>query len=112
VVFLIMWSVITFIFTLATLGTNWTVFWTFIVFDCALVIETIGFWRGSAQIQHIGGYFEMVLAAMAWYIVMAEVVNESVDHPVFPLFPFKKPWFKPVSPPVHYPEHIGGTAGA
>jgi hypothetical protein len=28
---------------------------------------------------------------MAWYIVMAEVVNETLKRQVFTLFPFKKP---------------------
>ena len=33
----------------------------------------------------------MILGAMAWYIVMAEVVNETLKQQVFTLFPFKKP---------------------
>jgi hypothetical protein len=86
-----MWTVITLIFTVATLGTNWTVFLTFIVFDIAIILEDIGNGAGSAGIKHLGGYFEMLLAAMAWYIVMAEVVNETLKKDIFPLFPFKRP---------------------
>jgi succinate-acetate transporter protein len=93
-IFLIMWTVITLIFTLATLGTSWLVLATFIVFDVALIVEFIG----NAQLTGLamansttkaGGYVEMVLAAMAWYIVMAEVVNETVGRAIFPLFPFR-----------------------
>ena len=32
-IFLIVWTIVALIFTVATLGTNWFVFWTFIVFD-------------------------------------------------------------------------------
>ncbi len=88
--FLCMWTVITLIFTIATLGTNWTVFLTFIVFDIAIILEDIGNGAGSAGIKHLGGWFEMLLAAMAWYIVMAEVVNETLKKDIFPLFPFKR----------------------
>jgi succinate-acetate transporter protein len=73
----------------ATLGTNWTVFLTFIVFDIAIILEDIGNGAGSAGLKHIGGGFEMLLAAMAWYIVMAEIVNETLKKEIFPLFPFK-----------------------
>lgn len=94
-VFLIMWTVITLIFTLATLGTNWTVLITFIVFDIALILEFIGNAQltGTAMANSTtkaGGYVEMVLAALAWYIVMAEVVNDTLGRALFPLFPFRR----------------------
>jgi succinate-acetate transporter protein len=87
--FLCMWTVITLIFTVATLGTNWTVFLTFLVFDVAIILEDIGNGAGSKGLIHLGGYFEMLLAAMAWYIVLAEIVNETLKKEIFPLFPFK-----------------------
>jgi succinate-acetate transporter protein len=94
-VFLIMWTVITLIFTLATLGTNWTVLITFIVFDIALILEFIGNAQltGTAMANSTtkaGGYAELVLAALAWYIVMAEVVNDTVGRGILPLFPFRR----------------------
>lgn len=93
-IFLIMWTVITVIFTLATLGTNWTVLVTFIVFVVALVLEVIGNAQltGTAMANSTtkaGGYAEMVLATLAWYIVMAEVVNDTIGRAIFPLFPFR-----------------------
>jgi uncharacterized protein len=89
-VFLIMWTVITLIFTLASLGTNWTVLVTFIVFDIALILALIGAGLSNTAITDASGYVEMLLAALAWYIVMAEVVNETLGRQVFPLFPFRK----------------------
>ena len=90
-IFLIMWTVITFIFTLATLGTNLVVLTTFIVFMVALILEVIGnaTLTGAATANSLtkaGGYAEMVLAALAWYIVMAEIVNDTLGKQVFPLF--------------------------
>jgi succinate-acetate transporter protein len=106
-IFLVMWSVITFIFLVATLGTNWFVFLTFCEFLATLIVADIGAWTGISQAAGLGtGVGEMVLAAMAWYIVGAEIVNETVKRPVFPLFPFKRPFFTPLTPPVHYPEHV------
>ena len=40
-IFLIMWTIITLIVTVATLGTNWFVFSTFIVSDIALILACI-----------------------------------------------------------------------
>ena len=89
-IFLVMWTVITLIFTLASLGTNWTVFVTFIVFDIALILADIGAGANSAGITQASGWVEMVLAVLAWYIVMAEIVNETLGRAIFPLFPFRK----------------------
>lgn len=94
-IFLIMWTVITLIFTLATLGTNATVLVTFIVFMVALLLEVIGnaMLTGTATANGLtkaGGYAEMVLAALAWYIVMAEIVNDVLRREIFPLFPFRR----------------------
>jgi uncharacterized protein len=94
-IFLIMWTVITLIFTLATLGTNATVLVTFIVFDIALILEFIGNATLSGVetangLTKAGGWAELVLAALAWYIVMAEIVNDVLDREVLPLFPFRR----------------------
>jgi succinate-acetate transporter protein len=94
-IFLIMWTVITLIFTLATLGTNLVVLVTFMVFMVALILEVIGnaTLTGAATANSLtkaGGYAEMVLAALAWYIVMAEIVNDTLEKPVFPLFPLRR----------------------
>lgn len=94
-IFLIMWTVITLIFTLATLGTNLVVLTTFIVFVIALLLEIIGnaMLTGAATANSLtkaGGYAEMVLASLAWYIVMAEIVNDTLGRAIFPLFPLQR----------------------
>lgn len=89
-IFLVMWTVITVIFTIASLGTNWTVLVTFLVFDVAIILLDIGAALNNASLDKAGGWFELLLAALAWYIVMAEIANETLHRTVFPLFPFKK----------------------
>jgi uncharacterized protein len=96
-IFLIMWTVITIIFTIATLGTNWFVLFTFIEFDITLIVAFIGAGTASVAITHASGYLEMILGALGWYIVTAELVNEMVKRPLFPLFPFKKPLIPPLN---------------
>ncbi len=90
-IFLIMWTVITLIFTVATLGTNWFVLWTFIVFDITLILACIGAAGPYANVTKASGYAEMVLAAMAWYIVGAEIANATIGRDIFPLFPYRRP---------------------
>jgi succinate-acetate transporter protein len=104
-IFLIMWTVITVIFTLAAMGTNWAVLATFIEFDITLIVAFVGSWTGIAGITDAAGYLEMVLGAMAWYIVMAEFVNATVNRSVFPLFPFRKPLVRPTAqaPAISHP---------
>jgi succinate-acetate transporter protein len=90
-IYLALWTVITVVYTVCTLATNWTVFVAFIVFDIALILVTIGSASGIKGVTEAGGYAEMLLAALAWYIVAAEVINETLGRRIFPLFPFTKP---------------------
>lgn len=90
-IFLVMWTVITVIFTIASLGTNWVVLITFLTFCAAIILLDIGAALNSANVTKAGGWVELLLAALAWYIVMAEIVNETLHRTVFPLFPFRAP---------------------
>lgn len=89
-IFLVMWTVITLIFTFATLGTNWTVFTAFVVFDIALFLLIAGTAGGFPTVLFAAGYAEMLLAAIAWYIIMAEIVNETIGRAILPLFPIAR----------------------
>lgn len=89
-VFLVMWTIITLIFTLATLGTNLMVLVTFLAFDVAIILLDVGVGIGNMSVVKAGGYAELVLGALAWYVVMAEIVNDTVGRSIFPLFPFRR----------------------
>lgn len=98
------------IFTVATLGTNWFAFWTFIVFDIALILACTGSAGSFTGVTKAAGYAEMVLAAMAWYIVGAEIANATIGREIFPLFPFKRPPLQGGAPGRRF--HVTGVTPA
>lgn len=89
-IFLIMWTVITFIFLIATIFTNWVVFIAFAEFVVTLIVLDIAAVSGSAGLQQAGGYLEMILGFIAWYIVLGEIINDVSGRGIlpFPLTPF------------------------
>lgn len=102
-IYLIMWTVITVIFAIAAMGTNWFVFFTFIEFTATLVVLFIGSAMTSMPITHAGGYLELVLGALGWYIVLAELTSVMFNRAVFPLFPFRKPLIPPIDTALRQP---------
>lgn len=83
-IFLIMWTVITAIFWVASFWTNWVVFITFTEFIVTLIILDIGSVANNMGLNHVGGYLEMALGALAWYVVLGEVVNDVSGRALFP----------------------------
>lgn len=88
-IYLIMWTITTLLFTVATLNTNKVVLWTFIEFDCTLILLDIGAAGGIHIASLIGGYFVILLGLLGWYIVTAEMVNEMSGRSVIPMGAFK-----------------------
>jgi uncharacterized protein len=95
-VFLVGWLVVTVIFTIASLGTNAATVTAFLLLDLTIVLLMIAYLgatsAGAAQsgALHAAGYAEIVLAAVAFYIVLAELANETLGKAIFPLFPIKR----------------------
>jgi succinate-acetate transporter protein len=83
-IFLIMWTVITAIFWVASFWTNWVVFITFTEFIVTLIILDIASVANNTTLSHVGGYLELVLGALAWYVVLGEVVNDVSGRAYFP----------------------------
>lgn len=101
-IFLIVWSVITFIFLVASLFTNWVVLVTFAEFMVTLIVLDIASVGASTGLDHVGGYLEMVLGFLAWYIVLGEIVNDMANRVIFP-FPLT---------PFHVQPTVGGDPAA
>ncbi|MEV6609774.1 acetate uptake transporter [Kutzneria sp. NPDC051319] len=91
-VFLIAWFVVTLIFTVVSLGTNIMTVTAFVLLDITIVALLVAYLGASAAGVpqsaglHVAGYTEIVLAAVAFYIVLAELANETMGRAVFPLF--------------------------
>jgi succinate-acetate transporter protein len=101
-VFLIAWLVVTLIFTVASLGTNAVTLLAFILLNVAIVLLVVAYLGASsvgAPVEgalHGAGWAEIVLAGVAFYIVLAELANETLQRSVFPLFPLRPSAAAPV----------------
>ena len=95
-VFLIGWLVVTVIFTIASLGTNSVTLTAFCLLDLTIVLLTVSYLGASSagvpvsSALHAAGWAEIVLAAVAFYIVLAELANDTLRRTVFPLFPLTR----------------------
>jgi succinate-acetate transporter protein len=95
-VFLIAWLVVTLIFTVASLGTNAVTLLAFVLLNLTIVLLIAAYLGASAAgapatgALHGAGWAEIVLAAVAFYIVLAELANETLQRQVFPLFPLRQ----------------------
>jgi succinate-acetate transporter protein len=91
-VFLIPWLVVTLIFTIVSLGTNVVTVTAFVLLDVTIVSLLVAYLGASAAgaaqtgALHMAGYVEIILAAVAFYIVLAELANETMGRALFPLF--------------------------
>jgi uncharacterized protein len=95
-VFLLAWLVVTVIFAVASLGTNAVTVTAFGLLTLAIVLLLVAYFGASSAGLPVNGalktagYTEIVLAAVAFYIVLAELANETLRRSVFPLFPFAR----------------------
>jgi succinate-acetate transporter protein len=92
-VFLIAWLVVTLIFTVVSFGTNAITVTAFVLLDIVIVLLVVAYLGGAAPLTgalHAAGWAEIVLAATAFYIVLAELANETLNRQVFPLFPLHR----------------------
>jgi succinate-acetate transporter protein len=95
-VFLIAWLVVTLIFSVVSLGTNVVTVTAFALLDVTIVLLLVAYLGASAAgaaqtgALHMAGYAEIILAAVAFYLVLAELANETMGRVLFPLFPLTK----------------------
>ncbi|MET7568350.1 GPR1/FUN34/YaaH family transporter [Streptomyces sp. NPDC005492] len=90
--FLIPWLVVTLVFAVASLGTNAVIVSAFALLTLTIVLLVVAYLGASSagvpseSVLHTAGYVEMVLAAVAFYLVLAELTNDLRGRTVFPLF--------------------------
>ncbi|MHA6765546.1 GPR1/FUN34/YaaH family transporter [Streptacidiphilus sp. PAMC 29251] len=94
--FLLAWLVVTVVFAVASAGTNAVTLTAFGLLTLTIVLLLTAYFGASAagvpqsSALHGAGYVEIVLALVAFYLVLAELANETFGRTVFPLFPFKR----------------------
>ncbi|MFC1403036.1 MULTISPECIES: acetate uptake transporter [Streptacidiphilus] len=95
-VFLLAWLVVTVVFTIASLGTNAVTLTAFCLLDLTIVLLAIAYLGATSSgvpvdsALHAAGWAEIVLAAVAFYVVLAELANDTLRRTVFPLFPLTR----------------------
>lgn len=95
-VFLVAWLVVTLIFTVASVGTNAVTVLAFTLLNVTIVLLMVAYLGASSAgapvdaALHAAGWAEIVLAAVAFYLVLAELANETLRRPAFPLFPLSR----------------------
>jgi len=85
--FLLCWTIFTAYMTIASLRTNVAVVLVFVALTITFAFLTIGALDQKATITHIGGYFGLLTAVLAWYASLAGVTNATWKRVVFPVKP-------------------------
>ncbi|HUZ63650.1 MAG TPA: acetate uptake transporter [Acetobacteraceae bacterium] len=83
--YLFMWGVFTFYMWIATFALNRAVFLIFLFLWITFLLLALGAWGYGAMMTHLGGYFGLVTAAVAFYLSAAEVINEAHGRTVLPI---------------------------
>jgi uncharacterized protein len=78
-------ALITFSATLAALGSNIAVSGTLAALTGGSAVTAGGLWAGSAGAMHVGGWFFVVSAALAWYTVTAMVLEHGFGRTIVPV---------------------------
>ncbi|MGD0230397.1 MAG: acetate uptake transporter [Syntrophorhabdales bacterium] len=83
--YLFVWGVFTFFMWFGTWGKNRVIQFVFLSLFILFWLLAIRDWAGNATIGVIAGYEGIVCGASAFYLAMAEVVNETHGRTVLPI---------------------------
>jgi len=87
--FLLGWTIVTAILTIASFRTNGATVAVFVLLLITFILLTVGTLGDNTSIYQIGGYFGIATAIAAWYTALAGVLTATsggkMNLPVFPL---------------------------
>ena len=89
-IFLVSWTIFTAYMLLASIKTNAVLTAVFGALLVTFVFLTFGAFNTNASLTHVGGYFGLLTAALAWYLSAAVVTNATWGRTVLPVFPSRK----------------------
>ncbi len=84
-VFLAMWAVISFYFTIASLRTNRVLTVILALITIALILLSLGEGLPSVLMTRLGGWVTLVFATLGWYYAFAHLLQFTYGHHVLPL---------------------------
>jgi succinate-acetate transporter protein len=85
--FFLAWGIFTLYMTFASLKTNLVLVLVFIALTITFFLLAINAFSGSAFIGHLGGYFGILTALLAFYGSFAGVINSTFKRVVLPVRP-------------------------
>lgn len=86
-IYLLLWGIFTFFMFIGTLKANRALQFVFASLTVLFVLLSIGNIVGSSVILMIAGYVGIICGTSAFYLAMAEVINEQLGYEVLPIFP-------------------------
>ncbi|HUW65092.1 MAG TPA: acetate uptake transporter [Spirochaetia bacterium] len=86
--FLVLFTIMTLYYTIATFKLNWALVILFVLLLITFILLDIGFLASPGMIK-VGGTLGLVVALVAWYIAAAGVINFTFKKVVLPVGPIK-----------------------
>ena len=83
--YLFMWGVFTFFMWIGTLKANKTLQFIFLSLVVLFGLLAVHKWTESAMLGKVAGYEGIICGASAFYLAMAEVINERLGKTVLPI---------------------------
>jgi succinate-acetate transporter protein len=85
--FLLAWTIFTAFMTIGTLRANAALIGVFSSLTVTFLLLALAEYFESTNLTHIGGYFGLLTALVAWYAAAAGVINSSEKRVILPVFP-------------------------
>lgn len=87
--YLFLWGLFTFFMWFGTFRSNRVLQFVFLSLTVLFWLLAIRDWFGAVTVGHIAGWVGIVCGFSAFYLSMAEVINESRGRMVLPIGPYK-----------------------
>jgi succinate-acetate transporter protein len=88
--FLLAWGIFAVGMWLVSFRTNVVVNVALLVLAVTFFALSAGAYAGSTGLTRTGGYLGVIVAAMAFYIALAELMEANYERPILPLWPLGK----------------------
>ncbi|HEY5248507.1 MAG TPA: acetate uptake transporter [Dermatophilaceae bacterium] len=86
-VFLLAWTIFSALMTVVAARISGLLFTLFSVLVVTFLVLMVGAFASAPTLTHIGGYFGLVTAFIAWYAAFAGVLNGTAKRVVMPTWP-------------------------
>jgi len=105
-------ALITFTCTIGAMAQNAVITLTLAALTGGAAISAAGFWAGNEATLHVGGWFFVVSAALAWLAITALVLEHSYGRTIIPMGGPKRAENVPGGRPTRPIQYAAGMPGA